>query len=484
MRSSADGWRGVIGEEFRPSYVGELARAVVDTVRASGPCDRVLVTYDGRRDGEAAARHVVAHCLDAGLRVRLVPHLPTPSASRAVAGGTVDLALLVTASHNPPAYNGLKVKVSPGGSLSRAAERAVEARYADQVGRSGPRGLPSAAWVDEEDATGWIDEHIDHVWRVGAPAVRPARVVVDGLGGIAGEPVAALCTRLGWTVHRIGCAVDEDFGGLVPDPSMPQARQRAAHRVQEVGADLGIVLDGDGDRVYLLDRTGDTVHPHELFGMLLEHRGRTGRGHPGRPVAVTVSAGTAARHGADRLGKPVRECPVGFKHLSPLLAGGEIDAACGAVGDMAFAEFGIDRDPLSILVLLADLLARSGAALHELTADVRRAVGPLEWVETRIGMPAAPELLIATGASAVAALGIGDVMRTTAVDGIKLWVADGQWLLLRPSTTEPFVRVYGELLGQRIGAADVHGAVARALDESVAAVLGTGDDTGLGGTPR
>ncbi|MET8759456.1 hypothetical protein [Lentzea sp. NPDC004782] len=431
LKASADGWRGVIGDGFTLAGTASLAACVVDRVGLATGAPVVLVTYDGRRAGAEAAAAAARAALAAGARqVRLVPHLPTPTATAAVRRGEADIALLVTASHNPARWNGLKVKVAPGCPLPRELESEIDTRFRTHRLDALPQGE-----IAVESPEALVGKHITEVL-ARAGMRRPLAVTVDGLGGVAGEPVARLCEQLGWTVTRTACAPDPDFGGIVPDPSVPASRERAAgHRT-----DLAIVLDGDGDRVYVLDHRGRTVQPHELLALLLERREELGV--PTAGVAVTVSTGTAVREVARRIGAPVHEVGVGFKHLAPLLATNGVDLAGGAVGDLSFTEFGLDRDPFAAIVLLADLLGGTAASLAELLDDLRGRVGDLCWFESKVDADV-PDLR-GIGSAALRTCGL-EPAEITEVDGTKFWLPDGQWLLLRTSTTEGGVRMYGEL---------------------------------------
>ncbi|MFC0435091.1 phosphoglucomutase [Kutzneria buriramensis] len=436
LRSSADGWRGIIGQGFTPVSAGELAGRIV----AVSGGKQVLVGYDGRRYGAAAGEVVARSAAAAGAaEVRLVPHLPTPTATAAVRLGHADLAVLVTASHNPASWNGVKIKLSPGCPPVADLERAIDAAPVWS-------GALDGIAVDAMDADELVSAHVaDVLGKLPSIPRRPLRVVLDGLGGIASGTVVRLCGRLNWAVDRIGSWPDPDFGGLTPDPALPASRRRACERVLATGADLGVVLDGDGDRVFLIDGRGRTVQPAELLGLLLEHRHRR-TGRAGTGVAVTVATGTAVRRVASWLGMPVIELGVGFKHLSPMLASGRVDAAGGGVGDLCFVEHGLDRDPLAALALVAELLQDTGLGLAELVDDLRHRVGGLHPFESRVDGGSDPGPLQRIGLESLRDNGLVEsVEEITDIDGIKFWLPGGQWLLLRPSSTEGGVRVYGEL---------------------------------------
>jgi phosphomannomutase len=447
LKASADGWRGLIGGAFTARAAAILTACGVEAVaRDHGPCS-VLITHDGRAGGEEAAAEAARSAAAAGARrVRLAPHLPTPVMATAVRLGHAELAVSITASHNPPQWNGVKFKTTPGCPPPPELEADIDRHFAQRIAAGGG-DAPTPIRITPERPEPYLEEHIAEALKhLERRQTRPLRAVVDGLSGIAGDAVARLCERLGWTVRRVGCRPDPEFGGLAPDPSLPTSRTRLAACVRAVHADLGIVLDGDGDRIYVLDERSRTILPHELLALLLEHRHRNGRLHPGSGVAVTSSAGTAIHEAARRLGVPLREVRIGFKHLSPLLAADRVDLAGGSVGDISCAEFGPDRDPFAAVVLLADLLADSDGTLADLVDDLRARIGPLTWFEARVETRTVDDALSAVGCRALADCGLaGSIGAVTDVDGVKFWLDRGQWILLRASTTEGGVRLYGEL---------------------------------------
>jgi phosphomannomutase len=447
IKSSADGWRGIIDETFTADFAALVTRCVLRALAPTQPVRTVLVTFDGRRGGERYAAAVANAALEAGAaRVRLVPRLPTPLASAALRRGEADVAFLVTASHNPARYNGIKVKVPPGRSLPAAVEREAE----QLLGAPGPvAGGPSFAAPDPDPGAGdrWVESHVqDLVERLPGAVGTRRTVVVDGVGGIAGRPMAHLCQRLGWQVRLLGGTPDPDFGGLVPDPTLAATRRRAEEAVRDGGADLAVVLDGDGDRVFVVDERGRSARPHELLALLLGANRPSGGDGRADDVAVTVATGMAVHKVARRQGRGVHETPIGFKFLSPLLADRTAGVAGGSVGDLAFGEHGIDRDPFVAVAMLAELLNTSGGRLGDLVDALADQVGRPEWFEFRVPGVGDAQTLRDAGAQALADVGVaGTRLRITDIDGVKLRFDDDQWMLLRRSTTEAGVRVYGEM---------------------------------------
>jgi phosphomannomutase len=455
LKSSADGWRGIIGNGFTPGTIRELVaiilRQVVDPQNPTKPA--IVVSYDSRIGGVAAAEAVVCAIADVGLACpTIVPHLPTPTASFLVKTGVADIVFLITASHNAATYNGLKVKVRPGCPLDPAVEQSIN----DNISRdSDAKHRTSRCPVMLHDSAGdfrdwWVYLHIRHVLsKLKGTPKRRRRVVVDGLGGIAGMPAIRLCNALHWTVQSFGCDPKPDFDGMRPDPSIPACRERAAKAVVALRAELGLVFDGDGDRLYVVDERGRTAQPQELVALLLHYRRKLEYGNRTGCIVVTPSTGTAVRRVAESLSVRVVELPVGFKHLAPMLVDGRADAGVGAVGDMAFVEFSWDRDPFGAVVLLAGLLEDSETSLSMLLDDMRDTadVSNLRWSESHYVSSVTDDELRWAGIGVLDHLGFAkSIEKISFVDGVKFWLDRGQWLLLRSSSTEGGVRIYSELL--------------------------------------
>jgi len=472
LKSSADGWRGEIGAGFTPAAAGLLATAVLDVLASRVPLRRVLISYDGRTGGAEVAAAV--HAAVAQRRPAVTPlcyaGLPTPVASAAVSAGAADLAFLVTASHNPAGWNGLKVKFGVAGSIPAAVEAEIEDRYLALAESGTPAPEPGAAPAPGP-ARPVIEAHLARVLaRVGTGPGRPWHVVVDGLHGIAGAAMVRLAELLGWTVTAIGCDPRPDFGGLVPDPSLPASRHRVSAAVPALAADFGIVLDGDGDRVFLLGPDGGVLGAGELYALLLEQLYRSRPTLPGRDIAVTSTTASLPGRIAAEHGGEVLVTGVGFKHMAELLAGGRICAAGGNVGDLAFAPFGADRDPSVAVALLARLLADTGQSLAEAVRLLRERYGRRHYLETSVGCPAGALDLPAVATGLLAATGLDlAVLSTQRVDGVRLALPDRQWLSVRRSSTENLVRAYAEFAGPVLTEAALRDALQAAVHQAALA---------------
>ena len=449
--SSADGWRGIIGQSFTRQGARRLVAAILDVHEREiwkGPA-RILVAHDARAMGAqvAADAAALAGTRVFGHQVTLVAHLPTSTASYLTANG-YDLALLVTASHNPPNWNGIKLKVAPGLSAPPKLVAAIDAQLARAVPPDGKQTvLPKKACAED-----LVSKHVEAVAEcVPLQYRRPFRVSVDGLGGISEPAICALGDALGWQVRPSERAVKADFGGAFPDPSKPEALKTLQRRVLSECADFGLGFDGDGDRMYVVDDAGEIVAPHDLMAWLILKR--NAEGVPLNSVAVTQSTGMSVRLAARKSGALVIETPIGFKYIASLLEAREVDAGVGAVGDLAFRDLCIDRDPLHIAGQFSHFLAKAGRPFSQELASMRSDLGVtgLRWIEDHFRDTGPVDVQAGRAALRDAAQSTGlqvKSVETLSHGSLRIRCNQNQWLMLRPSTTEGGLRLYGELLAR------------------------------------
>jgi phosphoglucomutase len=443
IRFGTSGWRGVLAEELTFPRLRAALRGIADWFASQGGGE-VIVGHDTRFLGEAMAELAVALLAERGLRPLLGRGaLPTPVIARAVRRRRAAGAVVVTASHNPAAYQGVKVFGPSGSCIDDGTARALEARIrgasCEPPGRDASRR--------RADLRGpYLRELLR---RLDAARLRGARleVVYDAMHGAGAGVLDALLASAGVRVRTLRGEADPRFGGSAPDP----VAANLAGLVRAVragrGRRLGLATDGDADRFAAVDADGRLLSETESVALLVDHLARTGRARRG--VAISLATGSLVERVARSHGLAVVRHPIGFKHLSRALVAGEADVAGEESGGFAFAGFGHDKDGILAGALLAEIVASSGAPLSRRLAALAAAHGAPAC--GRAAFPASERSrerlarLERTPPRRVDAEPVREVSRR---DGLHLRLDDG-FVMWRLSGTEPVLRVYAEASGPR-----------------------------------
>jgi phosphomannomutase len=444
IRFGTDGWRGVIADDFTEANAAAVVQAVATAWadEAGGRARPLVVGYDTRFNSRPIA-HLAADILAAnGWRVLLADRpVPTPVVSYTVTVHGAAGGLVVTASHNPARFNGIKLKGPFGGSATPEFTAQVEAA----LGRTAPRRLPGAGGgrVDTVDLLpGYLDRLRSRIAADRRPA-RPLRIVGDALHGAADGLLAALVPAAWGDVRILHGAPDPLFGGFHPEPIPPHLDQLAGE-VRASGADLGLALDGDGDRLGAVTGGGRYVTPHEVLSLLVRHLVRV-RGWRGE-VAKGFAMGVQVDRVCARLGLALHVTPIGFKHIAGLMRTRDILIGGEESGGMGFRDHLPERDGLLSALLVLEAVVASGGSLDALLRDLEGEAGALAY--RRRDYTLSPDrgraLVAALDAAPPERIGARPVTRRETLDGRKYWLGDGAWVLIRPSGTEPVLRVYVE----------------------------------------
>ena len=455
-----DGWRARIADEFTYDNVRRCADGVAAYVVERGETAKgVVVAYDRRFSSEyfamAAAEILLAHDIPVAFAVHAVP---TQMSSYEVVERGSAAGIVITASHNPWVDNGFKVKAPTGAAAGADILGVIERRLA----ANGGIGLDRRPFADAE-AAGLVErfdpyEGYEKFVRrtVDLDALRDAdmSILVDPMWGAGSGWLSRLLAGGRIRVDEIHQERNPYFGGVNPEPIRPNIDEALA-RLAGGGYDLGLLLDGDADRAGAADERGTFLHQLEVTGLLMyylaEHRGWRD------PVVVSVNNTSMAARLGEHYGITTHETPVGFKFIGPKMI--ETGAMMGAEESGGFG-FGMhlpERDGVYADLLVLDLFMRERAAgrwpvsravelFHELA-------GPSFYlrIDVHVERAAYPEtkrrLLVDLAAAPPSELAGEPIARTVPLDtgdGFKFFLADGSWLLIRASGTEPLVRIYTE----------------------------------------
>jgi phosphomannomutase len=447
IKFGTDGWRGVIARDFTFENLSSVAQATMDYLNREGLGNKgLIIGYDRRFLSRDFARRVAEVAAGNGINARLSEdYTPTPAISWAVRETGAGAGIMITASHNPPEYNGFKVKESFGGSAlpmttgileeivayNMANDRRVIALPYEEALKKGAIELfdPSEGYFHQ--ISRYVD--LDLIAKSGISAV------VDPMHGAG----SGFIPRLLPGVAEINSNADPLFGGLPPEPIGQNLLELAA--LLKNGKYLvGLALDGDADRIGAVDENGDFFSSHCIFTVILRHlieyKKLTGA------VVKTVSTTRMVDLLAEKFGLELLETPIGFKHICDLmlkrdiLMGGEESGGLGVKGHIP------ERDGILLGLLLLEAVAVSGKGLRQLLDETMDDIGHFYYqrIDRRIE-DTAKELLVARlRFNPPTAIDGQRVVATNFSDGFKFIFENGDWLLIRPSGTEPVLRLYSE----------------------------------------
>ncbi len=436
-----DGWRAIIGDGFTSEVLVRLAEATARVFAEDHPGKTLLVGYDARFRADAFARLVARVIAAYGMDVIVSDRfLPTPALCwTAAQREDVVGALMLTASHNDASYLGYKVRLADGGAALPAFTARIEEALPDEPSELRGSITEEDFVSDYKDALAtWLDKE--------ALAAYPLEVVVDPMYGAGQGILADLLREAGVIVHEIHAEHNPGFGGLHPEPIEPWV-SAARDEVLTTHSVAALITDGDADRIGALDETGLWIAPPKLMALLaaylVEDCGKRGA------IIKTRAGSVLVDRMAQLLGCEFEETPIGFKWVydqmlkRPVLIGGEES------GGIGISEHLRERDGSIMALLLVNMMAARKKSLRRLMEeDVYARVGDMKYRRIDLRLPAEQmEFFLGEIATLRPKTVAGFKLRdANDIDGLKLYFDNDQWLLLRPSGTEPLVRVYAEAL--------------------------------------
>jgi phosphomannomutase len=452
IKFGTDGWRGIIADDFTYESV-RIATQGIAQYLVSRPNPSAIVGYDTRFASDLFAREVAQVLAANGVKVLIInAPAPTQVATYAILDKKTSGGLVITASHNPYYFSGLKYKPEYAGSASPEVTNRLE----EEIQRVQRGGRVRQVRFDDAERDGRIEvfdpqpayiAQINRLVDLGRVKAAGLRILHEPMYGASQGYVRALLAGGKTTVEEIHQERNPGFGGMHPEP-IAQYMPEALERMRSGRFDLGIANDGDADRVGIIDEKGQFVNQLQVMALLMMYLVEK-RGMKGDVVRSLTSTSMVDKLG-ERFGITVHELPVGFKYLGPkmqevngLLGGeesggfafrGHIPERDGVLSGMMFAAMIVDYGrPLSkILDHLTELVGPHAYARHDLHLD--RDEYPARRAEIYGRLQQDPPTEIAGSR----------IVRSRTDDGFKFYLQDGSWVLIRFSGTEPLIRVYSE----------------------------------------
>lgn len=457
-----DGWRAVISETFTFHNLRMLTQAIADAVGADGWLNgleidpapekkKMVVGFDTRFLSDRYAREVSRVLAANGFEVMLTQaDAPTPVVSYAVKNMNAIGGIVITASHNAPRYNGVKLKAAYGGSALPEMCRKVEVYLNDNesLGR-GPNMIDYEMAKDRGLITRFNPlpsyyEHLRELIDLDIIADNPQYVVIDSMYGAGRGVIKGILEGTGCEVMELRNDLNPGFGGVHPEPIGRYLSPLSGAICMGKG-NIGLATDGDADRIGAMDERGVFVDPHKIMALsltyLAEKRGLKGT------VVRTVSTTRMIDLIAKEFDLTVRETPVGFNHIADYMLKESVLIGGEESGGISFQGHIPEGDGILMGLLLIEMVAESKKTLSELVDDLLKTYGPAYYSrkDQRLKRPVAKEKMVDLLMSeAPAEIGGQKVAEIATKDGVKYILDDNSWLLIRPSGTEPVLRVYAE----------------------------------------
>ena len=452
IKFGTDGWRGVIADDFTFANVRTAALAIAAYIHAKEePAKGLCIGYDTRFGSKAFARACADVIASTGIPVAFASDItPTPALSYGVRGRKAAGGIMITSSHNPAQWNGIKYKGWYGGSGKPSMITAIES----YLGQPVPRASQPAPIVEVDFLPTYL-KAIESFADIDLIAKSQMKFCIDSMYGAGGTILSAIFGRIGVANVPIRFNPDPLFPGINPEPIEPNIRALGEATVAN-HCQAGLCTDGDADRIGATDENGNLVDPHKIYSALLSWVLK----YKGWPGAVTRAFNTTKM--LDRIAKKYNreliEHGIGFKYVVDLMLEREIVMGGEESGGIGFQRHLPERDGLLNCLLLANVMAQEGKTLGQLVADLQAEYGEHQY--GRIDLHISDDQKNAAIARA-RALPISDtsfagmpILRQENLDGVKFYLDNPEaktkpnaaetWLLLRASGTEPLMRIYAE----------------------------------------
>lgn len=442
IKFGTDGWRAIIAKDYTVDNVKRVSEATAQWMLKNN-MKQVVIGYDCRFGGEMFSHTSASVFGNFGIHVLMSKgFVSTPMVSLAVLKTGSDLGVVITASHNPPSYNGFKLKSKFGGPTIPKEIAEVEAIIPDN-----PLGvMPSVSELEENGLVSYIDmedmyiKHVEENFDLDAIKNSGIKMAYDAMYG-AGQNVIM---KLFPDSELLHCEYNPSFYGQAPEPIHRNLQLLSQTIKDRSDINLGLANDGDADRIGMYDGNGNFVDSHHILLLLLyylkEYKDKTGK------VIVTFSVTDKMKKLAESYGFDVEVTKIGFKYIAEIMIEEDVIVGGEESGGLAVKGHIPERDGIWIGLMIMEFMAKSGKSMTDLIQDIYDKVGSFhcDRDDLHITDELKKEIIDACANNKITAFGDQEVVRVENVDGYKFYLNDDEWIMIRPSGTEPVLRVYAQ----------------------------------------
>lgn len=442
IKFGTDGWRAIIAKDYTVDNVKRVATATAKWMVNKG-MKQAIVGYDTRFGGQMFAETTAIIMADHGLRVYLgEAFVSTPMVSLAVVKTKSDMGIVITASHNPPTYNGFKLKSHFGGPTIPAEIAEIEELIVDEVPDfKGTLGH----YLDNNqiihiDLEGIYLQHVEENFDLDLIKNSNINLAYDAMYG-AGQNVMKALFPDALLMH---CDNNPGFKGQAPEPIMRNLKDISNTINNSPQINLGLANDGDADRIGMLDEDGKFVDSHHLLLLLLyymaEYKKMKGK------VVVSFSVTEKIKKLAKHFGFETEVTKIGFKYIAEIMIKEDVIVGGEESGGIAVLGHIPERDGIWMGLLIMEFMAKTGKSIKELISEIYDIVGSFSYDRDDLHIDNDKKWAIVEKCKngEFTAIGGRPIIKTEDIDGFKFYIADDEWVMVRPSGTEPVLRVYGQ----------------------------------------
>lgn len=440
IKFGTDGWRAIIAKDYTVDNVKRVSEATARWMLQKN-MSAVVIGYDCRFGGPMFSNTAAEVFCNFGIKVYIdMNFVSTPMVSLGVVKLNADMGVVITASHNPPSYNGFKLKSSYGGPTIPSDIADVETIIPeDPLGK-----LPPVSSYEDKGLVEYVDleqmyiDHVEECFDLELIKSANIKLAYDAMYG-AGQNVIK---RLFPEATLLHCDYNPSFKGQAPEPIDRNLKELSALIAADDSIQLGLANDGDADRIGLYNDKGEFVDSHHILLLLLyylkEIKTLDGK------LIITFSVTNKILKLAEQYGVDVETTKIGFKYIAEImtkedvLLGGEESGGIAAKGHIN------ERDGIWMGLLIMEFMAKSGKSLNQLIQDLYDKIGPFCFDRDDLHIEDSKKWAIMDkcAAGGVTSIGGRDVIRTEDLDGYKFFLSEDEWVMVRPSGTEPVLRVY------------------------------------------
>lgn len=443
IKFGTDGWRAIIAQDYTIDNVKRVAEATAKWMKKHDS-KQAVIGFDCRFGGLMFSE-VTAQVLGGlGIKVLMDKNFAsTPMVSLGVVKTASDIGIVITASHNPPSYNGYKLKSKFGGPMVPSDITEVEAEIPEVCTLD---ELPALDVLEKQGLLEYVDletMYLDHVAEnFDLEAIRQSdiKLAYDAMYGAGQNAVMKLFP----TAHFLHCEFNPWFHGQAPEPIHRNLGELSNLIKKDPAINLGLANDGDADRIGLYDEQGEFVDSHHILLLLLlymhQYKQRTGK------VVVTFSVTDKMAKLAEKYGLDVEITKIGFKYIAEIMTQEDVIVGGEESGGLAVKGHIPERDGIWIGLMIMEFMAKTGKTIRELVQDVYALVGPFHCDRDDLHITQEQKMTVVDTCdnNPYGAFGAYKVEKVEKVDGTKFWLAEDKWVMIRPSGTEPVLRVYAQ----------------------------------------